>query len=167
MPVKLRLFRIGATLNLRRGLTCWNQTHGVRSWCPRKLPLWAKAGGLTLGDCQMPNKIMLVTIARFGVNHHIMNTDSPELKWWVAINGSSVTPSPMALPPSLKVMPAPQMLLGYATQAEQLDAVRFFLEAPTKEVRKRLKMLKADTGVIKIEPTNPEPPSSSTNWFNR
>jgi|APCry1669192806_1035432.scaffolds.fasta_scaffold300844_1 hypothetical protein len=96
-----------------------------------------------------------------------MNTDSPELKWWVAINGSSVTPSPMALPPSLKVMPAPQMLLGYATQAEQLDAVRFFLEAPTKEVHKRLKMLKADTGVIKIEPTNPEPPSSSTNWFNR
>ena len=44
MPVKLRLFRIGATLDLRRGLTCWNLTLGVRSWCPRKMSRWARRG---------------------------------------------------------------------------------------------------------------------------
>jgi len=48
LSVKLRLFGIGATLDLRRGLTCWNLTHGVRSWCLRKMSRWAKVGGLTL-----------------------------------------------------------------------------------------------------------------------
>ena len=44
MSVKLRLFRIGAILSLRRDLTCWNLTLDVRSWYPRKMSLCARGG---------------------------------------------------------------------------------------------------------------------------
>jgi len=97
-----------------------------------------------------------------------MNTepDLIETRWWVAVNRSSVTASPFPLPPTLEVVPTPQLLFGFQTQEEQQKVFQFCLTAPIKEVHARIKAIQRDKNVLKIVPKGkPQPPSNQTHWL--
>lgn len=98
-----------------------------------------------------------------------MNTQDKPVYWWLAINGASCAASPIALPDNLVVRPTPERLLGYRTQAEQLDDLNRFLNHPAKLVRNYVRQLlpmKVRKGEIKqIILQQPERPTNETNWI--
>jgi len=89
-----------------------------------------------------------------------------ETKWWLAINGSSCSPSPCALPAAPNVVPTPELLLGFQTQEEQLKELNTIMTAPIGKVQKRLKEIIDDKSIIKIYPKEKrQPPSGETIWL--
>ena len=91
------------------------------------------------------------------------------LFYWIAINGASCSASEVPMPKSVHVSPIPEQLLGYRSREEQLVAQRFFLTAPIKDVDDFMKNEMpgkiASGEVVFINPSNPEPPTTSqTLW---
>lgn len=98
-----------------------------------------------------------------------MNTVDVPVNWWLAVNGASCAASPMPLPDTLVVRPTPERLLGYRTQAEQLDDQRRFLQHPLDSVRNYVRQIlpmKVKAGDIKQRLfERPEPPTKQTLWL--
>ena len=97
----------------------------------------------------------------------IPNADG--LFYWIAINGASCSASEVPMPKSVQVSPVPVQLFGYRSRESQLDAQRFFLTAPIKDVQEFMKNEMpgkiASGEVVFINPSNPEPPTASqTLW---
>jgi hypothetical protein len=91
-------------------------------------------------------------------------------RWWVAINGSSVAASPAALPPTVKVNPTPERLLGFRTQQEQLQVQQFLLNAPIDKVGDYMVNTvpaKISNGeILHQQPAAPQPqPKGPTLWM--
>lgn len=88
-------------------------------------------------------------------------------RYWLAINGASAAVSPIPFE-KVAVRPKPQMLIGYVTRDEQLDAQRLLLNAPMDEVNAYMAKLKtlAEDGVVTVETfSKPKPPTSTTQWM--
>lgn len=59
--------------------------------------------------------------------------------YWVAINGSSVSASLLSLlPRPHRILPTPEMLIGFASRDEAQQAQKYLLTAPIDECQKRL-----------------------------
>lgn len=98
-----------------------------------------------------------------------MNENDNPVYWWLAINGASCAASPIPLPDHVAVRPTPERLLGYRTQAEQLDDQHRFLHHPADSVRNYVRQLlpmKVKAGEIRqIVPEKPERPTTETQWI--
>jgi hypothetical protein len=98
-----------------------------------------------------------------------MNTKDKPVYWWLAINRASCAASPIALPDSVVVSPTPERLLGYRTQAEQLDDQHRFLHHPVKSVRnyvRQLMPIKVKAGeIVQRIMEQPQPPTANTQWI--
>jgi len=72
--------------------------------------------------------------------------------FWIAINGSSCTASPVALRDTVVVSPIPQALVGFDTQKEQLAAQQLCLTAPIPKVRQWMKGIqkRAQRGEVRL-----------------
>ncbi len=91
-----------------------------------------------------------------------------KMYYWIAINGGSCAMSPTVLPPTLKVIPTPEQLIGFPTREEAEAAQTQCLNAPINEVRKFLEGLAGRVGrdIAVIQPTNPGPPThGQTMWL--
>ena len=75
----------------------------------------------------------------------------------------------MPLPDDIVVRPTPERLLGYRTQAEQLDDQHRFLHHPSDSVRNYVRQIlprKVKEGQIKQRiMEQPERPTKETHWI--
>ena len=98
-----------------------------------------------------------------------MNTQDKPVYWWLAINEGSCAASPIALPDNVVVRPTPERLLGYRTQAEQLEDQNRFLHHPAESVSnyvRQLLAMKVRAGEIKqVIMQEPERPTTDTFWI--
>lgn len=62
--------------------------------------------------------------------------DEQTMYWWLAINGASCATSSMALPTMVEVVPTPEQLIGFSSQAEQQAAQKMMLTASIAEIRR-------------------------------
>jgi hypothetical protein len=97
---------------------------------------------------------------------NLENTDDPESRFWLAVNGDSAAVCPHPLPVQrVQCSPRPQLLLGFRTRVQAIELQSFILSASLNEARKRLKALAGDPEVVSIVPNDPEPPTrGSTIW---
>jgi len=97
-----------------------------------------------------------------------MSTKDEPVYWWLAINGASCAASSIPLPDYVVVRPTPERLLGYRTQAEQIDDQHRFLHHPKKTVRNYVRQLlpiRVKAGEVKqLVMEQPERPTSETIW---
>lgn len=88
--------------------------------------------------------------------------------YWIALNGPSCAASMFPSPPP-KVIPTPQMLVGFDSRAEQLAAQKRLLTVTIEEVRAyidTLHTMAAGGQVQIIVPPNPQPPTQGqTMWL--
>jgi hypothetical protein len=105
------------------------------------------------------------------VLRYLVGYSEPEGEyWWLAVNRSSVAACPLSAPPTVKVSPTPEWLIGFPTREEQLTVRKFFLKAPMPEVTRFMneKLLpRVRSGeVAYLRPDNPEPPTQGgTAWL--
>jgi hypothetical protein len=78
-----------------------------------------------------------------------------ETCYWLAVNGPSVAFSGQALPQP-KVIPTPEMLLGFRTKQEALETQKFLLAAPIRDCQRKLDDLGLDTTIRIIRLKHPE-----------
>jgi hypothetical protein len=98
-----------------------------------------------------------------------MSTQDTPVYWWLAINEGSCAASPIALPDNVVVRPTPESMLGYRTQAEQLEDQNRFLHDPLDSVRNYVRQLlpikvKASE-ILQRFMERPEPPTTKTLWI--
>jgi hypothetical protein len=87
-----------------------------------------------------------------------------ETCYWLAVNGPSVAFSGQALPQP-KVIPTPEMLLGFRTKQEALETQKFLLAAPIRDCQRKLDDLGLDTTIRIIRLKHPEPATrGQTQW---
>ena len=91
-----------------------------------------------------------------------------QARFWLAINGASVAASPFPFE-NVVVRPTPEMIFGFLTRAEQVEAQRLLLKLPLNEVISYMKSLQklVKDGVVVVEMfSKPKPPSSATRWIS-
>ncbi len=85
--------------------------------------------------------------------------------YWIAINGSSCARLAVSLRLPLRVTPTPQILIGFLTAKESLDAQQTCLTAPIEEVKQRMSEWHRRVDVTVIRPANPGPQTNGeTLW---
>jgi hypothetical protein len=88
--------------------------------------------------------------------------------WWLAVNGASVAGCFFpARASELKVTPVPERLIGFRTQAEQLEIQQFLLSASIQDINRYTASLppKVKAGEVGfVRPSHPEPPQDTTMW---
>ena len=98
-----------------------------------------------------------------------MNEQEKPVYWWLAINGASCAASSFPLPDDVVVRPTPERLLGYRTQAEQLDDLHRFLHHPLDSVRNYVRQIlpkKVKAGDIQQRiMKDPQRPTRDTLWI--
>ena len=100
------------------------------------------------------------------MNRQLNQTLENETRWWLALNGSSCAPSPYPLPATLRVVPKPELLLGFHTREEQTEICQFILTATINKVHKRIRRILKDKRVLSIVSEGPpQPPSGETHWL--
>jgi hypothetical protein len=99
-----------------------------------------------------------------------MSHTNTELYWWLAVNGASCAASNCALPISAEVIPTPEQMIGFQTQAEQQRTQRLFLNAPLHKVKAFFKTTlpkRVKRGeVMVVYPPHPQTPTTGpTLWI--
>jgi hypothetical protein len=119
-------------------------------------------------DVQVLN-VMPIFKSHFHNERDKMNEQDKSVYWWLAINGASCAASSIPLPDDVVVRPTPERLLGYRTQAEQLDDQHRFLHHPLDSVRNYVRQIlprKVRAGEIKqLIMQQPERPTTETQWI--
>jgi len=91
-----------------------------------------------------------------------------EFYYWLAVNGPSVSISPIPLPETVNVSPTPELLIGFSEYDEATQIHQFLLNTKIENVNKYMQTLpeKLKSNEIQqvIRPKNPEPCSYSTVW---
>ena len=59
--------------------------------------------------------------------------DTESQWWWLAIEGDKISVSPTLISENL-IVPARHVLLGFASQREQLDAKQYLLDKPNEHI---------------------------------
>jgi hypothetical protein len=88
--------------------------------------------------------------------------------WWLAFNGSTVSPSPMPFANPI-VAPAPQQLVGFPSQSEQLEVLHYLQTATaaavSRYIRERMpREVQAGRLVYKRLLECQPPSKEGTNW---
>lgn len=85
--------------------------------------------------------------------------------YWIAVNGASCAASAIPLREPFRVIPTPEILVGFPTAKEAKQNQRCLLEAAFAEVREKMHswMSRGDLKIIK--PEHPDPPTTGpTIW---
>jgi hypothetical protein len=97
-----------------------------------------------------------------------MNKD--QCFYWIAINGASCALARYPLPvPTVK--PTPELLIGFPTHEEAVQAQHFLLTAPHESLPPtleewRLRALLPESDITIVMPAHPERPTTgATHWF--
>jgi hypothetical protein len=90
------------------------------------------------------------------------DTGPENLKYWLAVNRGTVTPSPIPMPMYPDVYPTPELLIGFDSEVNQQATYAFMLEGPLEYVQKFVakglpRLVKHGAAVVKTfhEPGKP------------
>lgn len=84
---------------------------------------------------------------------------------WLAINGPTAARCSFEFNGTPTVSPTPEMLIGFPTGAEAINAQHLCLKAPIEQVKEQMQVWRNSPDVKIVVFKNPEPPTSgSTSW---
>lgn len=91
--------------------------------------------------------------------------------YWLAINGASCAASGVPLPPTVRVTPTPEQLIGFRSREEHLATKKFLMTASIADVerfmREEMSRRVKNGEVAYIRPASPEPPTRGiTMWLS-
>jgi hypothetical protein len=84
----------------------------------------------------------------------------PPIDFIFVVHFVAASPCPL---PNLLPSPLPEMLLGYETQEQQLEAQKLLMQGSTPEVKNYIK--EPPSNIIQIKLQRAKPPTKTTTWI--